>query len=358
MAVKAADQVSIVDVTDAYSVILTSEAYTFPGTTSAAKAGSCTTQVMCFQGSDEVAFSIGTITCPTGVTASTGTDGKTVTITASTSMTAAGDVIIPVAITGTDVTIQKRFSCGIAFTGATGAKGETGASGKGIKSTATTYQVGTSGTTAPTGTWSSTVVATTAPGQFLWTRTVTTYTDNTSTTAYTVAAHGATGDKGDTGATGKGVKSTAVTYQLSSSGTDVPTGTWSNSPLAPTTTQYLWTKTVTTYTDGTTSTAYSVGGKVGATGAKGDTGAKGADAITIAVTSDNGTVFKNSAGSTTLTAHVYKAGAELTGTALTALGTLKWYKDGGTTAVGTGATLSVSASSVNSKSVYTVKLEG
>lgn len=354
MAVKAADQVSIVDVTDAYSVILTSEAYTFPGTTNAAKAGSCTTQVVCMQGGDEVAFSIGTITCPTGVTAGVGTDGKTVTITASTSMTAAGDVTIPVKITGTDIEIDKKFSCSIAFTGAQGA---TGATGKGIKSTAVTYQAGSSATTAPTGTWSSTVVATSA-GQFLWTRTVITYTDNSSTTTYSVAAHGATGDTGSTGATGKGVKGTAVAYQLSTSGTTVPTGTWSSSVLAPTTTQYLWTRTVITYTDNTTSTAYSVGGKVGATGAKGDPGANGADAITMAVTSDNGTVFKNSSGTTTLTAHVYRAGVELGADEIAKLGTLTWYKDGGTTAAGTGAALSVSAASVSSKAVYTCQLEG
>ena len=175
---------------------------------------------------------------------------------------------------------------------------------------------------------------------------MTTYTDNSTSTAYSVAPHGATGAKGDTGSTGNGVKSTTTTYQLSSSGTDVPTGTWSNSPLAPTTTQYLWTKTVTTYTNGSTSTAYSVGGKVGATGAKGDPGAKGADAITMAITTDNGTVFKNNNGSTTLTAHVYRAGAELSSQQIAQLGTIKWYKDGGTTSVGSGATLSVSASSV------------
>lgn len=30
MAIKSADQISIVDITDAYSVILTSDSYTFP----------------------------------------------------------------------------------------------------------------------------------------------------------------------------------------------------------------------------------------------------------------------------------------------------------------------------------------
>lgn len=233
MAVKAADQVSIVDVTDAYSVILTSESYTFLGTTTAAKPSSCTTQVMCLQGGSEVGFSIGNITCPTGVSASKGTDGKTVTITASSAMTAAGDVTIPVTISGTDITITKRFSCGLALTGATGAQGAKGDKGD-------------------------------------------------------TGAQGAKGDKGDTGATG----------------------------------------------------------------------AAGADAITMAITTDKGTIFKNSAGTTVLTAHVYRAGAELSSQDVAKLGTIKWYKDGGTTSVGTGATLSVSAASVSSKAVYTAQLEG
>ena len=83
----------------------------------------------------------------------------------------------------------------------------------------------------------------------------------------------------------------------------------------------------------------------------------GADAITMAITTNNGNIFKNSTGSTVLTAHVYKAGAEVTGSALTALGSIKWYKDGGSTAVGTGATLTVNASDVSSKAVYTAQLE-
>ena len=70
---------------------------------------------------------------------------------------------------------------------------------------------------------------------------------------------GATGSQGPTGASGKGIKSTAITYQLCASQTTAPTGTWLGSPPAidifkP----FLWTRTVTTYTDNTTSTAYSV----------------------------------------------------------------------------------------------------
>lgn len=84
----------------------------------------------------------------------------------------------------------------------------------------------------------------------------------------------------------KAIASTEVSYQLGASGTVPPSGTWSDAPSAPTTSQYLWTRTVTTYTDGDSDTAYSVGGPkgeqgiqgaTGATGAKGDTGAAGED---------------------------------------------------------------------------------
>lgn len=157
--------------------------------------------------------------------------------------------------------------------GDTGATGATGAAGKGVKSTAVTYQASTSGTTAPTGTWSPSIPSV-AAGSYLWTRTVITYTDNSTSTSYSVGKMGNTGSKGDTGATGKGVKSTAVTYQGSTSGTTVPTGTWSSSIPSVAAGSFLWTRTIITYTDNSTSTSYSVG-KMGNTGSKGDTGATG-----------------------------------------------------------------------------------
>ena len=94
------------------------------------------------------------------------------------------------------------------------------------------------------------------------------------------------------------------------------------------------------------------------TGAKGATGNTGADAITVTVTSSNGLIFKNTDIATTLTAHVYRGGTEITGTALSSLGSIKWYKDGGTTAVATGTTLSISAGDIDNKASYVAQLEG
>lgn len=235
MAVKASNQVSVIDLTDGYSVILSNDNYTFLGDTDSVNGNQTTsTTVMAMQGSSQIACSVGTITCPNGVSAVS--DGKspspTITITATSAVTSNGVIDIPITIAG-GITIHKKFTYSIAFTG----------------------------------------------------------------------AKGATGAKGDTGATGPK-------------------------------------------------------GETGAQGPKGATGAAGADAIMVAITSSNGFIFKNTSVATTLTAHVYKGGAEVTGSALSALGTIKWYKDGGATAVASGQTLTISAGDVSSKASYTAQLEG
>ena len=76
--------------------------------------------------------------------------------------------------------------------------------GRGVKSTSVEYQASTSGTTVPTGVWSTTIPSV-AAGSYLWTKTTTNYTSGTPTIGYSVArmgVNGAKGDKGETGATG------------------------------------------------------------------------------------------------------------------------------------------------------------
>lgn len=184
MAVKAASQISLIDVTDAYSVTLTSEAYTFVGNTAGAPSGlSCTTQAVAYCGNAVCKIIVGTITCPIGISASisnNNTVSPTITFKTTATISAACEATIPLTIDG--VTITKKFSFAVAKTGATGA------SGKGIKSTVITYQAGASGKTAPTGTWVTSPPETTAALPYLWTRTVFTYTDNTTSTSYSVGA--------------------------------------------------------------------------------------------------------------------------------------------------------------------------
>lgn len=70
--------------------------------------------------------------------------------------------------------------------------------GRGVKSTKVEYQASSSGTTTPSGTWSTTVPAV-ANGQYLWTRTTITYTSGEPTVGYSVAHMGVNGAKGDDG---------------------------------------------------------------------------------------------------------------------------------------------------------------
>lgn len=76
--------------------------------------------------------------------------------------------------------------------------------GRGVSSTSVEYQASTSGTTVPTGTWSTTI-PTVAQGSYLWTKTTTNYTSGTPTIGYSVArmgVNGAKGEKGEIGQTG------------------------------------------------------------------------------------------------------------------------------------------------------------
>lgn len=350
MAIKAVNQIDVIDLTDGYSVVLTNDNYTFLGTTNAVNGTqTTTTQVMALCGSEQVPCTVGTITCPTGISAVS--DGKTpmptITITATSALTKSGTITIPIVVDG-DITINKIFSYSIAFKGNTGQNGTSVT----VSSTSVTYQVGTSGTTKPTGEW-KTEVPSVPNGQFLWTKTVVKYSDGKSTEAYSVSYKGTNGTNGSNG-TSVNVSSTSVTYQAGTSGTTPPTGTWS--PTVPNVAngQYLWTKTVVNYSDGKSTESYSVSYK----GTNGINGTNGKDAITMAITSSGGTIFKNTAIATTLTAHVYKGGVEVTGSALSSLGAIKWYKDGGTTAVATGSTYTIGAGDVSNKATFSAQLEG
>ena len=275
MAKKASNQVDLLDLTDGYSIIMTNDSYTFLGTeTSVNGTQTTSTQIMALCGAEQVACKIGAIECPEGLSAVS--DGKTptptVTITATSALKKTGSITIPVVIG--EITVNKVFSFSIAF------KGQNGQ-------------------------------------------------DGTSVT----------------------VKSTSVTYQISASGTTTPTGEWLTSVPNVPAGQYLWTKTVVTYSDGKSTISYSVS-------RNGTNGTDGQDALNLVIESSAGTIFKNTAIATTLTAHVYKGGTEVIGGALSALGTIKWYKDGGSVPIATGSTFTVSAGDVSNKATYTAILEG
>ena len=158
--------------------------------------------------------------------------------------------------------------------------------GRGVKSTKVEYQASSSGTTTPSGTW-STIVPAVANGQYLWTRTTITYTSGEPTVGYSVArmgVNGAKGDKGEKGETGaQGVQGVAgkdgVTYYTWIKYADSPTSGMSDSPTNKKYMGIAINKTSsaesTNYSDYTWSLIKGDKGNTGATGAKGETGSDG-----------------------------------------------------------------------------------
>lgn len=365
MAIQSIGSVTLVDLTDAVSVTLELDSHVWSGTTTGvAGTQNVTTRVMAIQGDKTIACTIGDIaaankvnnvsTIPNGLTASVVNESPVplspaLTIQATSSLTTSGTLTIPVLIG--DLTINKKFSWSISKTG------QTGATGNGVSSVASTYQASANGTTVPTGAWSSSIPAV-PKGQYLWTKKETTFTNGAKTQEYSV---GYMGTDGANGSNGRGISSTAVTYVQSTSGTTTPSSGWAST--VPTTLnkgQYLWTRTVTTYTDNTSSTSYSVAynGQDGAKGADGKNGTNGTDAYNLVISSSGGMIFKNTGVSTTLTAHVFKGATELTGSALTAAGTIKWYKNNETTPFKIGVeSIVVDDTMVDNQATFTAKLE-
>ncbi|MDU6561292.1 MAG: phage tail protein [Streptococcus sp.] len=166
-------------------------------------------------------------------------------------------------------------------TGPAGPKGDRGndglpgKNGIGIRNTSVLYGLSAAETVPPTA-WYQNPPAL-VKGQWFWTKTVWTYTDNTTETGYQktyVARDGNDGNNGIAGKDGVGIRSTTITYAQGTSGTVAPTTGWTSQVPNVQAGQYLWTKTVWSYTDNTNETGYSVS-KIGEQGPKGNDGAKG-----------------------------------------------------------------------------------
>lgn len=371
MAAKASCQVTIADITDAYSVVLTSETYTFMGNTSGAPIGSaCTTQAIAYQGDTQCSkVTIGTISCPTGISASVSNNGMaspTITFKTTAVISTACEASVPVIIDG--ITIYKKFSFAVANQGAgfgwnlvRNSKLSDGTkhivaedvtinvvddsaygnalsvipvSGKRIYWNVekvwvanTTYTVSFIAKASVAGQKIRPSRSCVDYGEGISLSTV--YKKYTTQILSTATVDGgtlsfsfsnATGDititnvkleKGTkatewtphpddlVGDTGKGIKSTAITYQASTSGTTVPTGTWSGSIPTVSAGQYLWVRTIFSYSDNTTSTIYSVS-RMGANGATGTNGKSIGSVVNyyLATTSSSGVTVATSGWTT------------------------------------------------------------
>lgn len=179
----------------------------------------------------------------------------------------------------TDKTTETGYS--VSRNGQDGAKGDAGRdgvpgkNGLGLKNTSVMYGISMNDTVQP-GSWTSQVPAL-IKGQYLWTRTIWTYTDNTNETGYQktyIPRDGNNGRDGIAGKDGVGIKSTTITYAGSTSGTVPPTTNWTSNIPNVQPGFFLWTKTVWTYTDNTSETGYSVS-KIGETGPRGLQGLQG-----------------------------------------------------------------------------------
>lgn len=454
MAVKAADQVTVLDLTDGLDVDLSTNSFsmTATATNKLNVAKTCVIVVNVARGNEQIiptSVTVGTL--PANVTASVGTLSTATTITVNFGADLAADGSFEITVGVDELTYVKTFSYSIAFKGATGTaayqyalnvspaavvKAENGTLSP---TSITLLSTRASGTSAPAeysgrflvqksadgSTWTDVYKGNTNESSksvnvpsdakllrcslYLANTTISATATVLDTQTVPIVSDGQKGDTGQTGGTGaagadaytviltneshtfaagvsaaiassvafkviayKGatqvnasVTQSAITGQTTGKITAAVTNNASkNTTITVSVTASLTTKqgvlTIPVVVDGKTFNkefSWSLA-MTGATGDKGDKGDAGDDAITLAVTSSNGNIFKNTAIATTLTAHVYQAGAELNSTQIAALGSIKWYKDGGSTAVATGATLTISAGDVTNKATYVAQLEG
>lgn len=161
-------------------------------------------------------------------------------------------------------------------------QGVSGKDGVGINSITVDYGTSDSATVQPT-TWQQSI-PTVAEGKYLWTRTITDYTDTSKadTVAYVYVKQGA---KGDTGTAGTSVTVKSIKYQTGTSATVAPTGTWSDSVVAVAEGSYLWTQT--TFSDNKVAYGVAKQGQKGDKGDQGVQGPKGNDAYTVMLTNES-----------------------------------------------------------------------
>lgn len=110
----------------AYTVLLTNETYSFPGTTNTAKENSVTTEVLAYQGATQKAVTIKTVNGKAASSTKTATDttglsfsvsGAVITFYASETLTEASGTV-PIVVTIDNVDYTKVFSWSVSYTGA------------------------------------------------------------------------------------------------------------------------------------------------------------------------------------------------------------------------------------------------
>lgn len=151
---------------DAYTVVLSNEAMTFPGSTTAALAGSNSTTITALKGAASALVTVGTIsTPPAGMSTSitgNGTSAPVITVNVTTALVStSGELTVPLTVDG--IAFQKKISWSVSRAGAPGSKGDKGDAGRGILSVTPYFLKQTSSvapgkptTNPPGGSWTTT----------------------------------------------------------------------------------------------------------------------------------------------------------------------------------------------------------
>lgn len=119
-----------------------------------------------------------------------------------------------------------------------------------MKSVRIWYYISNSPTALSGGSWSTTK-PTWVSGQYIWQKTVTTYSNNTTAESDPVCITGPQGEQGGKGDQGVSITKVSNRYGKSTSKTTKPT-TWNTSYPSWTKGIYIWTKSIISYSNGTT----------------------------------------------------------------------------------------------------------
>lgn len=147
MAIKATNQITITDVTDAYSVFMDNDSYTYMASTSDYISGSCLTNIRALNGSNDVTVAVTSADItfysqgssspmanpPFTKSVTSSNSGKlaTVTFTAvqSAQLTTPIDAVIPIKVDDNTITVSKRFTLSATPEGQQGTQGPQGPTG-------------------------------------------------------------------------------------------------------------------------------------------------------------------------------------------------------------------------------------
>lgn len=267
-----------VDGQDAYTVILTNESHVFAGDTTSALESTTTSKIIAYKGGTLVPSKIGTITgIPKGMSVNilqNNTKECYIAIAVSPSMnTLNGTLTIPITIE--DKSFTKNFTYSLSLKGADGQDGQDGNNGIGVSSIDIWYYLSDSHTEQIGGEW-KTEAPDWVDGKYIWSKTVTKFTNGDSSTSKPICI------TGGQGSSGVGIESLTEYYMVHTSNTGIlntnPKFDTDIPDMTPTN-KYLWNYEMVKYTNGLSSkTTAKV---IGVYGDKGTDGSDGKGIVSI-----------------------------------------------------------------------------